>query len=169
MIYRRNKGFTLIEVLVTAIIASIILAGVTSVFIVFSKNNRDAINMTKNQFVSNFISDLLLKDIRNGAELDFTTSTLKIKDQNKAIIKNYNFNNGTLSEGGTDIVIPYGDSALSYDVQFSLWGATFGDAKKRVDIKIIITNKLNNIATDVSEYNFTGIKCRNETLTVEGG
>lgn len=75
----KNKGFTLVELLVTFAILSIVLAGVTSVMVAgsksFSKGNADANMQNQAQLVVNQIEDMVI-DTNGGVyyEKDDTTN-----------------------------------------------------------------------------------------------
>ncbi len=106
----KAKGFTLIEVLVTTLIAGIIGGGLTSVIYTSNKVLNRSVLEANMQSNGMRILETIGNDVKRGIVLESTSETsLDIKDTT-GVVTNYTFSNDKLFKDSKEVIITGAES-----------------------------------------------------------
>ena len=113
IVFKNQNGFTLVETLITGIIAAIIAASVFVAFITYDRRSRESISFLKMQRQFDNIAEQLALDTRNARKVvatngescltvgnNITASDITIYDEDCNDTAFYRISNDTLFEGG---------------------------------------------------------------------
>lgn len=95
----KKKGFTLIEILVTAIISSIVLLGIVSVIVVSNKVVNRSVLESQMQSNGQMLLETIGDDVKRGIVLASTGTGMTIRDS-VGVFATYTFADGKLLKNG---------------------------------------------------------------------
>jgi len=178
-----KKGFTLIEVLVTALITGFVLTGLAMTISFATTAANDAALIANLSNIGQVMQASIINDIRNNASLtleDIKTgstvigSKLVIKDRDKATAFEYLFYNSSATElkrnklykktgSGTEEEmkpITVGKLPFTMEASFNLNGTTY-----EADVQLTLTYKKDNVDYKKCVVKNIAVSCRNYSKT----
>jgi len=156
---RCQKGFTLIEVLVTSLVMSIVLAGVGSVLIVSARLNNESVAEAFLQTNLQGVLKSLAADVRNGQLINISPNGkwFIVEDDNGNQIKwSYDVRNKQLKRNNHTVGM-YGADKAEFICEFS----QNSDRNVTIKLKLDITKGTNCLASTGNELVVYRFNCRN--------
>ncbi len=152
-----KKGLTLLEAIITSVIAAIVLAGAASYIIFSSDSYKRTIAQTQINDALTLIEGSFREDVQKGAEVQVlnSNSKLEIVDSYGAITQTYEFKNNRFLKNGKN---------LAGFVNGDFTGKFIQKTTKKATLKISVSIKKNGTELENSGTISYISKCRNRSL-----